>query len=794
MSTEKPTPKLINPAKLAALPPLPSSWVERMAAERGWTPEAIAAADLRLFKPEFGPERIAIPIPDADGNLPNIRLYLPKAKGKQLKMINWYEGTGADKVTYGGDLLWPHPSTWVDGPVWLVEGEPDRVAGLSRKLPGNVVTRTGGARSWKTEWTEYFRGRDVILCLDADKTGMAGVERVAGELLGVAGRIRAILWPEMMWQDTPPEKLFDTNKLLEDYSEFIQEFAAGFPANHGEDLTDFFHKHGKGLADLLVLLESAIEYEPEDVQDLPAEDQVEDPEETVHPEDTEESSSLIEIRRRFFLWQSGWKFKPPLLRDAILSQRQFVADTLTRQLYEYEGRYWKQSSVEFVESLAADMLGIEAESARVANAARLVYLKSLLSPDRELNDHHNLICFANGMLDISDGSDGGKFYPHSPEYLATQMLPYEFNEHADCPGWKRCLNDWGLSPEAQLQLQQFFGYCYTRDTKYAKALLLKGDGSDGKSVILNILRALIGEDNCSAVQMSRLEDPFERATLYGKLLNISTEENKGVFGSAIFKAAVTGDLMNASFKHKDFFQFRPYAKHAFASNFFPNVSDSSDGFFRRILPIKFTKQFSDHEQDKNLESKLLAELPGISNWALVGLDELRRMDGFAKSEESIEFLGEYRRHNNPVLSFVQEWCRLANPGEDLRVSVDETYEAYAVFCKRDGYKTMQKNNFGETLRQVAKVTTGRMTAEHMKFVRAATGGATPESGGSLPLSGFEDEKKRPRCYCGIDLLQEARSEVAARKRSSSSSPAAPGAPGAAGLPASSGWAGSSGFD
>lgn len=768
MSTDSPQ-KLINPKKLAILPKLPEKWVERMAAERGWTLEAIEEAGLRLFAHTNGQERIAIPIRDGEGNLPNIRLYLPKATGKQLKMINWFEGTGPDKVTFGGDLLWPHPSTWVDGPVYLVEGEPDRVAGLSHNLPGNVVTRTGGARSWKTEWVEFFRDRDVIICLDADKTGMAGAERVAGELLGVAAKIRVLLWPQFMWQGVPEEKLYDTNKSIEDYSEFIQEFAAGYPANHGEDLTDYFHKHGKNLDDFLKLVEeSCVLYEPEDQPALPVEDHAGNEDEE-QPDPDDENPTLTKIRSRFFMWQSGWKFKPPLLRDAILADRKFIADPLTKQLYEFEGRHWKQSSVEFVESIAADMLGIEAESARVANASRLVYLKSLLPEDRKLNDHFHLICFENGMLDISEGPDGGTFHPHSPDYLATQMLPYEFDEQADCPTWKRIMDDYHLSKAAQLQLQQFFGYCVTRETKYGKCLLLKGDGSDGKSVILKILQSMIGEDNCSAVQMSRLEDPFERATLYGKLLNLSTEENKGVFGSAFLKAIVTGDLVNASFKHKDFFQFRPYCKLAFASNFFPNVGDNSDGFFRRILPIKFTRQFQDHEQDKDLEAKLLKELPGIFNWALAGLISLREMDGFVKSDESVEFLGEYRRHNNPVLSFSQEWCQMPTEGEDLRVSIDELYEAYCFFCTRDGYKKMQKNNFGETLRQVAKVKPGRLLSDP-----AAADGT----------------KSRPRCYIGIDLTAEARAIVAARTQKGGS-PAAPAAPDAAGRQDSSSWAGGS---
>ncbi|WP_051361313.1 phage/plasmid primase, P4 family [Desulfuromonas sp. TF] len=683
---------------LAALPPLPLEKVRQMEAGRGWTRAGIERADLRLWKSHRDEERIAIPVRDEEGRLVNIRLYMPGAKN--YKVISWSDPEcpkcgagwkwkkeeekkgvrfcfecGVEPRTFGESRLLPPPPSWSSGPIWIVEGEPDLVAGISRGL--NVTTQTAGAGTWKKAFTEKFKDRDVIIAYDADKAGLAGAEKAARELAKVARSVRIFLWPARMYEGTT-QPLEDPKK---EFSDFVLEHGSKYPVDKGEDLTDFFHKHGQGIKELQDLLPSAVTIEK------PA------PEREIAPGP-----------RRFY---RGRSFRPALLADALLSDMQFIAEPLTGRLFRWSGKNWQEFHIDRLQALALAMLGEEGESKHAANAARQVYLRSLLPEERELDDHHALICLANGMLNIETGD----FLEHDPRYFATQILDFVYEESAECPRWLQFLEEVIPDKRVRTQLQQFFGYCLTRETRYGKCLLLHGPGSDGKSTILKVLQAMIGSHNCSAVQMSRLEDPFERATLYGKLLNIGTETEKAAFGSALFKAIVTGDFVNASFKHKDFFTYRPYAKLAFASNFYPNVSDNTDGYYRRILGIQFTKQFGpglDAEEDKFLEDKLLSELPGIFLWSLAGLELLREHDGFIDAERSREFLQAYKRHNNPVQAFFEEDLRLAEPGEDLRVPVDRVYNLYKAYCSRNGHKPLAKPNFGATLRTVVKVSEGRM--------------------------------------------------------------------------------------
>ena len=252
----------------------------------------------------------------------------------------------------------------------------------------------------------------------------------------------------------------------------------------------------------------------------------------------------------------------------------------------------------------------------------------------------------------------------------------------------------------------------TRDTTMGKALLLLGPGADGKSKVISIMRALVGQGNCSAVTIAGLEDQFQRASLFRKMLNVGAELSAEATNSEFFKNVVTGDPIQASFKHKDSFEFRPYCKLAYAMNKKPRVLDNSDGFFRRILPVQFKRQFleDDPAMDNELEGKLMAELDGIFAWAVLGLHRLMKNKRFTSCDETTEFIMKYRRYNNPVMAFVQDQCTL-----------------------EDGYKPLNRENFIEEL----ETATRKLREVAVKVYRPRVEGKRPQRVSGISLtSGF----------------------------------------------------------
>jgi putative DNA primase/helicase len=203
---------------------------------------------------------------------------------------------------------------------------------------------------------------------------------------------------------------------------------------------------------------------------------------------------------------------------------------------------------------------------------------------------------------------------------------------------------------------------------------------------------MVGIENISAVSFADLEKEFARSSLYNKMLNTSTEIGSSVIESAYFKAITSGDPIQAAFKHKDNFTFTPYCKLLFAGNILPRIKDNSDALFERILPIHFKRQFleGDPDRDEHLGDKLKEERSEIFYWALCGLKRLREQRRFSDSAATRKLMMEFRRSNNPILCFVEDRCNL---GETEKVSKQDLYSEYDKYCRHNGYKPTNSNNF-----------------------------------------------------------------------------------------------------
>lgn len=152
--------------------------------QRGLTEETILK-----FKLGWDLERITIPIPDETGEYCNIRRYSSGEHGSR-KMLSYTDENG--EAGYGDAMLFPIYNLEYDD-VIVFEGEMDTV--LANQLGYHAVTATGGAGTWRDEWTEKFRGKNVAICYDIDRAGQNGARKVAMKLLGVADSVKLIRLP-----------------------------------------------------------------------------------------------------------------------------------------------------------------------------------------------------------------------------------------------------------------------------------------------------------------------------------------------------------------------------------------------------------------------------------------------------------------------------------------------------------------------------------------------------------------------------------------------------------------------
>lgn len=357
-----------------------------------------------------------------------------------------------------------------------------------------------------------------------------------------------------------------------------------------------------------------------------------------------------------------------------------------KMFYEYKEGAWcvlsldelKQYIFDEMESILEGLWESKNES------EVLKVLQRLLFTDEKLNQKKHLINLQNGMYN----TETHELVEHDPDYYSAVQLPFEYDPNADCLRFKQFLDEVFEGDEERVRKAiEWLGYCVTSETKAQKALLMFGGGGNGKGVYSDVLIALNGNENVSNVSLADLEDRFERANLYNKLLNIASENEVGSkgFSSQNFKAIVGEDLINAAHKGVDSFMFRPYCKMVFSFNNLPLTNDRSDGLFRRLDFLPFTKHFGGKKNDSNLRATLYEELPGIFNLAMEGLATLQANDfKFSPCEASDKLLNEYRLELSPMIQFFNE--RVVAGEAEERVDNKVVYTAYKTWTKENGYK------------------------------------------------------------------------------------------------------------
>ena len=141
-------------------------------------------------------------------------------------------------------------------------------------------------------------------------------------------------------------------------------------------------------------------------------------------------------------------------------------------------------------------------------------------------------------------------------------------------------------------------------------------------MLLRVLNELLlGKENVSNVAWQALNDRFKTAELFGKWANICAElPTKGIEDNGIFKALVGEDYLTVEKKNKNPFSFQPYARLLFSCNSIPkNYGDKSEGFYRRLIIVRFNHSVPEERRDPELLEKFRCEADGIFQFALEGL-------------------------------------------------------------------------------------------------------------------------------------------------------------------------------
>ncbi len=311
----------------------------------------------------------------------------------------------------------------------------------------------------------------------------------------------------------------------------------------------------------------------------------------------------------------------------------------------------------------------------------------------EFNEDFRRIVLNNGIFDLDDM----QLNEHTPDFLSTIKLPIDYNPKARCSMFARFLKT-SLDPHDVITVVEGMANILTLNRKNEEiSMMWIGDGSNGKTRMLNIIIGVIGSNNCSHVSIHDMNnDRFAISQLNGKLVNTYADiSNKELNNLGKFKQLVSGDPISAQKKGKDHFELNSFAKMFFSANEMPNIIDNSDGAFRRIYIIKWKNQFLPGSgRIDNFDRIILdSEKSGIFNMMLENYKAMQK-NGFRYKQNIGEVREIIKKESDKLLEYIQE-CYVKDPNGCI--TKDEWFESYQKYCSHKSYEIFSKQKIGANL-------------------------------------------------------------------------------------------------
>jgi len=417
------------------------------------------------------------------------------------------------------------------------------------------------------------------------------------------------------------------------------------------------------------------------------------------------------------------------------------------QWYAWTGRRWEKDDGEvyryacslskLIHAEAAEWLAKKAGSgeerernAKVAEAlikwaqrsemrgsidAAVALAKKMLTVNEDQIDRSPwLLNCLNGTVDLRTG----ELKPHEPDDYITKLAPVDYNAQASSRAWEQVLArvtlEDGMTTRPLVRfLQRWFGYCCTGSTREQVFVVHYGQGSNGKSTILDTVALVLGDYAATAapglvVSAGRDRHPTEIADLFSRRMVTAHETGEGgVLREDFVKQATGSDKLKARYMRADFFEFAPTHKLQLLTNHKPVIKGQDTGIWRRVLLMPYLARFGSNEdvlagrahwiKDTRVAETLKAEVQGVLAWLVQGAREWFQ-DGVQPPDAVLAASRDYQVEQDRVAQFLNECCEL---GADKETSISGefggVYDTYRAWCGEGGFHALSKTRLIQEL-------------------------------------------------------------------------------------------------
>ena len=378
--------------------------------------------------------------------------------------------------------------------IWKVEGIPDAMAIFPHLPQGHaVVTNTHGASSVAGPDMEVFAGKTANIAGDADEAGESGARKYAASISKHADVTKVVKLPYP-----------------------IEE-------KHGKDLRDYFAEGGAVEA----LLESAETWEP---KQFPATGS--------RPSSQPRRFMLTDVgnsERLIYRYGDQIRYCHPWQKWLVWDGMRWKIDNegmITALAKDVAREMWDQVPDILDDNERAAFAKHATSTQQSPRIKSMIYLSRSAVPilPEALDKHLWLLNCTNGTLELKTGNLRG----HRQDDYITKLCPTAFHPNAKAPVFEKFINQ-VLDHNSELIgfVQRLLGYCLTGDVSQQCLPIFWGQGSNGKSTLMDVVRELLGPDYSmkSAKDFlisKRLEGhATERMDLFGKRFVVTSETEDG---------------------------------------------------------------------------------------------------------------------------------------------------------------------------------------------------------------------------------------------------------------------------
>ena len=345
-------------------------------------------------------------------------------------------------------------------------------------------------------------------------------------------------------------------------------------------------------------------------------------------------------------------------------------DDIKSEIWIYEDGIYIPNGKTYIKELTREVLGELFTNHYAREVIAKIEADTYIDQDDFFNkDNTNEIAVKNGILNIKT-RELSEFNPDRVFFNKTNAI---YNSEANCPNIEKFFEEIMKDKEDVNLMYEIIGFCLLKEYLFEKSFMLVGNGRNGKSKALSLIKYFLSPENCASIPLSQLiPTSTSVAELHNKMVNLAGDlSNHDLKDTGMFKQLTGRDLITAKRKYlRDLF-FTNYAKLVFACNDLPRVYDTSPGFWERWVivefPFHFVKQdvYDSLDSDEQKKSKIIdedilsnlitpQELSGLLNLALDGLDRLLQKRDFSYTKSMKDIKDMWIRKSDSFTAFCMD--------------------------------------------------------------------------------------------------------------------------------------------